>query len=175
MYYNGMLILVVPIVSHFFQNRALNLAPSQHDLIRDMILDLKAIRSNLHYFGSTKAPPNGGGGCRSITLQMLEVLKEHLLEKPGLYLEEMAIFLWDEFDVLVSPSSISRALRSINWSKKTARRVAKERNPDLRYFHLNNRSAFRSYHLVYVDESGCDKLTQKDWLVSVWGYSCSDC
>lgn len=153
-----------------------NLAPSQHDLIRDMILDqklktremadaagcsersIKAIRSNIRYFGSTKAPPNGGGGCRSITLQMLEVLKEHLLEKPELYLEEMAVFLWDEFEVLVSPSSISRALRSSNWSKKTARRVAKERNPDLRDLYLHNLSHFRSYHLVYVDESGCDKL-----------------
>lgn len=70
----------------------------------------------------------------------------------------MAVSLWDEFDVLVSPSSISRALRSINWSKKTARRVAQERNPDLRDFYLHNLSAFRSYHLVFVDESGCDKL-----------------
>jgi transposase len=153
-----------------------NLAPSQHDLIRDMILhqklttremveaagcserSIKAIRSNLRYFGSTKAPPNGGGGCRSLTPQMLEVLREHLVVKPELYLEEMAVFLWDEFDVLLSPSSISRALLSINWSKKTARRVAKERNPDLRDLYLHNLSAFRSYHLVYVDESGCDKL-----------------
>jgi hypothetical protein len=54
---------------------------------------MKAIRLNLRYFGTTKAPPNGGGGCWSITLQMLEVLKEHLLEKPELYLEEMAVFL----------------------------------------------------------------------------------
>jgi transposase len=105
---------------------------------------IKAIHSNLRYFGSTKAPPNGGGGCRSITLQMLEVLREHLLEKHELYLEEMAVFLWDEFDVLVSPSSISRALRSINWSKKTAHGVAKERSPDLRDLYLHNLSAFRS-------------------------------
>jgi hypothetical protein len=89
---------------------------------------------------------------------MLKVLREYLLEKPELYLEEMAVFLWDEFDVFVSPSSISRALRSIYWSKKTAHRVAKERNPDLRDLYLHNLSAFRSYHLVYVDESGCDKL-----------------
>jgi hypothetical protein len=58
---------------------ALNLAPSKHDLIHDMIVDeklktrqiasvaecsersIKAIRSNLHYFGTTKAPPNGVG------------------------------------------------------------------------------------------------------------------
>ena len=93
-----------------FQTMAPNLAGSQHDLIRDKIIhqklttreladaarcskrSIKAIRSNLRYFGSTKGnPPNGGGGCRSITLQMLEVLKEYLLEKPELYLEEMAV------------------------------------------------------------------------------------
>jgi hypothetical protein len=83
--------------------------PFQHDLIHAMILDkklkthemanvagysepsIKAIRSNLHYFGTTKAPPNGGGRPRSITPPMLEVLCEHLLEKPELYLEEMAV------------------------------------------------------------------------------------
>jgi transposase len=36
--------------------------------------------------------------------------------------------------------------------------VAKERNPDLRDLYLHNLSPFRLYHLVYVDESGCDKL-----------------
>jgi hypothetical protein len=88
-----------------------NLAPSQHDLIRDMILDnklktyemaniaecsersIKAIHSNVHYFGTTKAPFNGRGRPRSITPLMLEALCEHLLEKPKLYLEEMALFL----------------------------------------------------------------------------------
>jgi hypothetical protein len=54
---------------------------------------IKAIRLNLHYFGTTKAPPNSGGRPRSITPPMLEALCKYLLEKPGLYLEEMAIFL----------------------------------------------------------------------------------
>jgi hypothetical protein len=69
----------------------------------------------------------------------------------------MVVLLWDEFEVLVTTSAVSRALASIGWSKKVARRVAKERNPDLRDFYLHNLSAFRSYHLVYVDESGYDK------------------
>ena len=153
-----------------------NLALSQHDLVGDMILDgklttrkmaqaadcsersIKAMRSNFRCFGSTKAPPNRRGRRQSLTPHMLQVLRERLLEKPKLYLEEMAVFLWDEFDVWVSLSCISRALKSVKWSKKTARRVARERNPDLRDFYLHNLSAFRSYHLVYVDESGCDKL-----------------
>jgi hypothetical protein len=65
---------------------------------------------------------------------MLEALCDHLLEKPGLYQEEMAVFLWDEFEVQVSTFSISRALKDIDWSKKAAQQIAKEQNADLRDF-----------------------------------------
>ena len=82
---------------------------------------------------------------------MLSALLEQLIEKPELYQDEMVIFLYNEFDVLVITPSISRALASAGWSKKTARRVAKERNADLRDFYLHNLSAFRSYHLVSLD------------------------
>jgi hypothetical protein len=54
---------------------------------------IKAIHSNLHYFGTTKAPSNGGGRPRSITPPMLDALCDHLLEKPGQYLDEMVVFL----------------------------------------------------------------------------------
>jgi transposase len=46
---------------------------------------------------------------------------------------------------------------SIGWSKKVTRNVAKEQNADLRDFYVHNLSAFHSYRLVYMDESGCDK------------------
>ena len=49
---------------------------------------------------------------------MLEALHEYLLVKPGLCQDEMAVFLYDEFDILLSTSGISRALKSIGWSKK---------------------------------------------------------
>jgi hypothetical protein len=54
------------------------------------------IRSNLRQFGDTRAPSIRAGRPRSITPLMLEALCDHLLEKPGLYLDEMALFLWDE-------------------------------------------------------------------------------
>ncbi|CAG5189810.1 uncharacterized protein ALTATR162_LOCUS12089 [Alternaria atra] len=152
-----------------------HLATSQHHLVRDMILDgmltaaqiatvadcskrsVKAIRSNLRHFHSTMAPANGGGRRRSITPPMLDALSEHLLEKPGLYQEEMALFLWDEFSVLVSTHSISRTLRAVGWSKKVARQIAREQNADLRDFYPYNLTQFQSYHLVFIDESGYDK------------------
>lgn len=92
-----------------------------------------------------------------ITPPMLEALCERLLEKPDLYQDEMVIFLWDEFRVLVTIYSIGRALASVGWSKKAARRIARGRNIELRDFYLHTISSFRSYHLVYVDDSGCDK------------------
>ena len=88
-----------------------NLAASQHELIRDMILSrslntaqmagvagcsersIRYIRSNLRLFGSVKAPPNKAGRPRTVTLPMLNALCEHLLTKPDLYLDEMATFL----------------------------------------------------------------------------------
>jgi hypothetical protein len=69
---------------------------------------------------------------------MLEVLCDRPLEKPGLYVDEMANFLWDEFRVQVTNSSLKRALASAGWSKKVARQRAKEQNADLRDFYLHN-------------------------------------
>lgn len=70
---------------------------------------------------------------------------------------EIKCRLYDEFSTLVPVYSINRALASIGWTKKATRHIAKERNADLQGFYLYNLSNFRSYHLVYVDESGCDK------------------
>lgn len=154
---------------------ATNLGAAQHELIRDMILDgsctypqiaaaaecsrdaVKAISANLRRFGSTTAPRNGGGRRRSVTPTMLQVLSEHLLEKPDQYLDKMVVFLWDEFEILVSQSTISRSLHSMRWSKKQCRRVAAEWDPDLRDFYPHHLASFDSDHLNFVDESGCDK------------------
>ena len=114
-------------------------------------------KTNMRRFGSTRASPNRGGRPRSITPPMLDALRGHLLEEPGLYLEEMALILWDEFKVQVTTYSISRALKSIRWSKKTIRRIAKGRNADLRDMYWHNTSHIRSWQFIFVDESGCDK------------------
>ena len=69
----------------------------------------------------------------------------------------MAIFLWDEFNILPSSSSVQRALSQAGWTKKKAQQKAKEQNPQLRDFYQYKLSEFRLYHLVFVDESGYDR------------------
>jgi transposase len=90
------------------------------------------ISANLRMFGDVRAPLISGGRPRIISTVMLEALCDHLLEKPDLYLDEMAEFLFDEFDVYACTYTIIRALRSHGWTKKVARRIAQERNADLR-------------------------------------------
>jgi hypothetical protein len=55
------------------------------------------ISSNIRMFGNVKALHNKDGRRRRITPVMLEALCDHLLEKPTLCLDEMAIFPWNEF------------------------------------------------------------------------------
>jgi hypothetical protein len=67
---------------------------------------IKAIRSNMHYFSTTKAPPNDAGRRRSVTPSMLEALRQRLLERAGLYIYEMVEYIWKEFRVMVTVSSV---------------------------------------------------------------------
>lgn len=107
-----------------------NLAASQHILSRDMLAGgrlnasqianviacsartIKAHRTNIRCFGTTTAPPNRGGRCRSITPSMLEASIELLDEQPDLYLDEMAEFLFVEYECRVSLPRISKTLKS---------------------------------------------------------------
>jgi transposase len=70
----------------------------------------------------------------------------------------MAEFISEEFDISVSEHSIRRSLKACDWSKKKTQRVACERDKNLRDACLYELSEYKSYQLVFVDESGCDTL-----------------
>ena len=101
--------------SHLY-NMAPRLPHTKLYLIRDMIQSqspttsetaeqaecsertIKNIRRNQQQFGNVHAPLNRVSRRRTIILGMLEALCDHLVEKPALHLDEIAIFLWDEFE-----------------------------------------------------------------------------
>lgn len=56
-----------------------------------------SIRHNLRQFESLYAPQTRVGRKQTVTSLMIEALCNHLHKKPGLYLEETVVFLWDEF------------------------------------------------------------------------------
>jgi len=69
----------------------------------------------------------------------------------------MADFLFQKFGRRISERSIGRTLRSMGWTRKTIRRIAQQRDADLRDHYLHRISQYKSYQLIFVDESGCDK------------------
>lgn len=123
-------------------------------------------RDNLRQYGTARSPRRRGGRPSRITQAIRAALQHHLFESPHQYLEEMRSFMLNEFGVLVSISTISRALSRMRWSKKIMRRRAKERNPDLRDFYMYKIADLHSWQLIFVDESGCDKragLRRNGW------------
>jgi hypothetical protein len=89
---------------------------------------------------------------------MGDALRQYLLAYPGLHLEELVGFLWKEFRYLSTTSTVSRYLKFIGWFKKKLRRVTKEQNLDLRDAYLHKMSSLDFKYVVYVDESGSNKL-----------------
>jgi transposase len=124
-------------------------------------------RANYLLYGSTKAPPNGGGRPATITPIMVAALHDQLALKSTMRLADMVIFLKNDFDVKVTPSSIQRALKKHGkWTEKATQNIAQERNPDLRDDFIRDLSFFRLNQLVIIDESGADRgigTQRKGW------------
>jgi transposase len=153
-----------------------HLAQSQRDQIHDMIRasslcdrdianivgcsqrTVVRVRANVRAFGAPSAPKAAVGRPSRIPRHVLDALLDHLLTKPDLYIDEMAEFILDEFEINASEHSVRRSLKACDWSKKKTQRVACERDRDLRDACLYELSEYKSYQLVFVDESGCDTL-----------------
>lgn len=58
-------------------------------------------------FGTTKALYNSVGRPRTVTPLMLQAFQDHLIEKPGLYLNEMALFICGEYEAVLTAMSIT--------------------------------------------------------------------
>lgn len=114
-------------------------------------------RANLLRFGSTKAPSNGAGQPKIITPPILTALYGQLSFNPYMRLEDMATFLCEEFEVVVTRFNIRRALKNIEWIKKSTQIITQEHNPDLRDDYIHEVSFLRSDQLVFIDKTKVDR------------------
>jgi hypothetical protein len=56
----------------------------------------------------------------------------YLDERPTAYLDDIAYFLFDRHDVEISIQTLSRVLAELRYSHKVARKIAAQRNAELR-------------------------------------------
>ena len=92
-----------------------------------------------------------------------ETLKKITEEKPQLYLDEIQVEVFHRTGKLFSPSSISRHLRTINYSLKIAvLRAKQQKEEEVNAYHI--RMAERLEHpsqLLFIDESARDELASR--------------
>ena len=85
------------------------------------------IRRNLREYNTVDVPMEHRGKPGvpvKVTGQALLGLKAHLIGKPTMYLDEMAQFILDEYDIAAATTTIFSALRKAGWSQRTVSRKA---------------------------------------------------
>jgi hypothetical protein len=86
-------------------------------------------------------------------------LLDFLVAKPTAYLDEMVMFLWDEFGLSTSESTVSRALKRLRISRKILQQQAAQRSKELRDHWMVRLSEWTSEQLVFIDESAANERT----------------
>ena len=123
---------------------------------------------NLRLYGS----PRGLAVCklgrpRKLTRADEEALLELLLMEGWRFLDEMVYWLWCERGVLVNKSTISRALRRKNWTRKELRRISLARSEELRREWRDEMRQYAAEDLVFLDESIFNEKT--GWRYRAYG------
>ncbi len=108
------------------------------------------------------------------TIDRLRILSEYhaqkllcfLSQRLIVYQNDMIWFLYNEFDIVISQSMISRLLKQARYSKKIAQRVAAERNEKLRSEWKQRLMSWISNQLVFLDESvACERTDRLNFLL----------
>ena len=94
---------------------------------------LQSMRATWRRYGTVFIPSESIGGCPRVMSDLHEQeLLRYLDQRPMAYLDEMAYFLLDEYELAVSETTVWRTLRRLGWSRKLQRKITQECNTLLR-------------------------------------------
>lgn len=117
-------------------------------------------RLSWELFGTPNPPPSVlRGRPARLNNEQVDRLLEYLDGQPSAYLDEMAWFLFDEYDVAVGPTVIWRSLRERKWSRKVTKQRARAQDPELRALWQARRLGWRVDRICCVDESASNERT----------------
>ena len=95
------------------------------------------------------------------------VLVQGVLDKPGIYLNELQQLLTATNQVQVDSSTIWRTLRRLGFTHKKIKQLPMQRSDEARVKFMAEISAYDPSMLVWLDETGCDKRN----FVREYGYA----
>ena len=71
----------------------------------------------------------------------------------------MLWFLYNNYNIIVTQSTLSAGLKQRKWSRKVMRIIARQHNPGLRDNWIVQICGYRRDQFVFVDELACNKKT----------------
>lgn len=103
-------------------------------------------------------PKIGGHGPKKILggYEQL-VLLRLILDRPGIYLIELQMSLFNKFGVLVSLPTVCRTLRFMGCTRQSMHHVAIQRSDMLRARFMAEVAMYDPSMLLWLDETGCDR------------------
>ena len=109
------------------------------------------------------AKENCGGRPRLIDDFHGQQLLLYLEQRPMAYLDELSYFLLDEWELDVDDATVWRALHRLSWTRKASRKIARQRNQDLRNRWFSAKLPnWRAEQLIFLDESAaCERTGER--------------
>ena len=112
------------------------------------------IRENLFIYNSPfRLQFRPKGAPRKITKEAEEGLKEYLKEQAYAIEAEMVGYLWEELNIVVHQSTVSRLLKRLRINQKRARRLGDRQNEELRLGWQADMLNLTAEQLVFIEES----------------------
>ena len=135
--------------------------------LRCTVIMIYTIRKNLLLYGSLIKPRRRIlSRPRAITPADGARLLEFLTRNPTADQQEMLWFLWEECNLYINQSTVSRWLKAAKWSSKKARRSAMNASLDLRRGYLAEMVGITAEQMVFIDESLFNETT--GWRLTAW-------
>lgn len=122
---------------------------------------IRRIRFNLRTFGTPTAPSVVKKGRPLAIIPAMQAgLRTYLEAKPWAHRDEMIEYVFDDWDVLVDQSTMSRTLQRAHISRKRLKRVALEQSDTCRHHYMLQVSQYTADMLVFLDESAANDHTK---------------
>lgn len=98
----------------------------------------------------------------------------YLDDKPTAYLDELAWYVYDAYDVNIDASTVWRILQRHGWTRKACERIAAQRSPELRAAFAERQQRYmRADKVVCVDETASSERT--GWRKYGWSIKNTPC
>lgn len=122
---------------------------------------VRRMRTNWARYGEVTAPKSAIAPHRPRKLSQYHELQllEYVEQRPYACLDELCWFLFDEFNIPVDESTVSRALKRLAWDRKKAQKAPAEKFQSLRNEWSGKLSGWRVEQLVFIGESAAGGKT----------------